>query len=478
MIGFNGGLIGKDRSTSASQSVPGVWTLREQLKAKRSSLWPPSASADPYYGNVSLLLYGNGTNGSTTIIDSSPSPKTVTAFGNAQISTAQSKFGGASIWLNPGQTNPLSVPHDSAFVLNNKDYTIEFWVYLSTNRTFNYVISKGGQSSREWAVAVGPTNIRFYWSVAGTGDSTILRSATLPLSTWMHIAVVKQGTTIYIFKDGVQQGATGTFTSHFNGGGTLWIGRFTDYTNISHDLNGYIDDVRLTEGVARYTSNFIPPGTDPYTVLLLKGNGTNGSTTIIDSSPSPKTVTAVGNAQISTAQSKFGGASIAFDGAGDYLIVPSTGTPGDFGTGDFTVELWTFLVSRVNTYPCLVGNYSTFGAGSFALFAGHGSAGTTKYQLALNGTGFPSINAGTIIYNAWAHIAVVRSGPTISLYLNGVSIGSVTSSANLTGTTGSLWIGSTGDNLTRGEINGYINDLRITKGFARYTSNFTPPGAL
>jgi hypothetical protein len=94
MIGFNGGLIGKDRSTSASQSVPGVWTLREQLKAKRSLLWP---SEDPYYGNVSLLLRGNGTNGSTTIIDSSPSPKTVTAFGNAQISTAQSKFGGSSI---------------------------------------------------------------------------------------------------------------------------------------------------------------------------------------------------------------------------------------------------------------------------------------------------------------------------------------------------------------------------------------------
>ena len=232
-------------------------------------------------------------------------------------------------------------------------------------------------------------------------------------------------------------------------------------------------------------SSLWPPSAneDPYygnVSLLLKGNGTNGSTTIIDSSPSPKTVTAVGNAQISTAQSKFGGASIAFDGDGDYLIVPSTGTPGDFGTGDFTVELWTFLVSRVNSYPCLVGNYSTFGAGSFALFAGHGSAsgGTTKYQLALNGIGFPSINAGTIIYNAWAHIAVVRSGPTISMYLNGVSIGSVTSSANLTGTTGSLWIGSTGDNLASGEINGYIDDLRITKGIARYTSNFTPPGAL
>lgn len=211
--------------------------------------------------------------------------------------------------------------------------------------------------------------------------------------------------------------------------------------------------------------------------LLLHGNGTNGSTTITDSSPTPKTVTPVGNAQISTARSKFGGSSILFDGTGDYLTVPSTGTPGDFGAGDFTVELWTFLVSRINTFPCLLGNYTAFAAGSFALFAGHSSGSTTQYQLALNGSGFPSINAGTIIYNDWAHIAVVRSGSTISLYLNGTSVGSATSSVNLNGTTGSLFIGTTGDGIAGGAINGYIDDLRITKGVARYTSNFSVPPA-
>ena len=100
MIGFNGGLIGKDRSTSFSQSVPGVWNLGEQLKAKRAGLWAANADEDPYFNNVSLLLRGNGINGSTTIIDESATPKTVTVYGNAQISTAQSKFGGASIYLD------------------------------------------------------------------------------------------------------------------------------------------------------------------------------------------------------------------------------------------------------------------------------------------------------------------------------------------------------------------------------------------
>lgn len=213
--------------------------------------------------------------------------------------------------------------------------------------------------------------------------------------------------------------------------------------------------------------------------LLLHGNGT----TITDNSPTPKTVTAVGNAQISTAiADPFGNSTrgvLAFDGTDDYLTVPSTGAPGNFGTGDFTIELWTFLVSRINNFPALVGNYSAFAAGSFALFAGHASAvgGDTKYQIALNGSGFPSINAGTILYNQWAHIAVVRSASTITLYLNGVSIGSVASSVNLTGTTGSLWVGTTGDTTAGGAINGYIDDLRITKGVARYTANFTPPTA-
>ena len=74
--------------------------------------------------------------------------------------------------------------------------------------------------------------------------------------------------------------------------------------------------------------------------LLLHGDGTNGSTTIVDSSPSPKTVTAVGDAKISTAQSKFGGASIGFDGSGDSLAAPASIS--HFGTGDFTIELWIY----------------------------------------------------------------------------------------------------------------------------------------
>jgi hypothetical protein len=169
-------------------------------------------------------------NGSTTIIDSSP-------------------------------TDHLSIPASRSLQVGADDFTVEAWVYLLGNRTFNHIVSKGGQNAREWALNVGPSNISFYWSTNGLslGDSSVSRSATLPLNEWMHIAAVKSGTTIKIFKDGVQQGSDGAFTSIFSGNGTFWVGRFMDFGQISHSLNGHLDDLRITKGVARYTANFTPP---------------------------------------------------------------------------------------------------------------------------------------------------------------------------------------------------------------------------
>ena len=123
------------------------------------------------------------------------------------------------------------------------------------------------------------------------------------------------------------------------------IGAGQPYAGVLHYYGGYIDDLRITKGVARYTSDFSIPtseasSSDPYfssTKLLLNGNGTNGSTTFTDSSNSSYTVTANGNAQISTAQSKFGSASMYFDGTGDYLTVSNATASDVFGSGDFTM---------------------------------------------------------------------------------------------------------------------------------------------
>jgi len=218
------------------------------------------------------------------------------------------------------------------------------------------------------------------------------------------------------------------------------------------------------------------PGYDPQwsnTRLLLKTTST-AADTFIDSSPANVTVTRAGDTIQTTATPYAPYWSAYFDGSGDYLTAPSPS--GQLGSGDFTVEVWVYPTARVSTYPTVWGNYSTWGAGSLALFAGHGSANTAKYQVSCNGT-FPAIQStADIIYNQWTHLAVVRSGGTITLYVNGVANGTFASTATLNQANTS-WIGVAGDSISSGYFNGYISNLRVVAGTAVYTSGFTPPTA-
>ena len=210
--------------------------------------------------------------------------------------------------------------------------------------------------------------------------------------------------------------------------------------------------------------------------LLLHGNGTNGSTTITDSSLSPKTVTAVGNAQISTAQSKFGGASIAFDGSFDYLTVPAS-SAFDIESGNFTAEGWFYI----NANPGLA-----FGAYRRSLFGNYlNSTSGWSLQLRGNSASYTSIAFGngdisvidasqSVSQNTWHHIAVVKNGSACTLYFNGASIGTATQNSFYSSNTNTLFIGAI-TIVPQWDFAGYIDDLRITKGVARYTANFTPP---
>jgi hypothetical protein len=201
--------------------------------------------------------------------------------------------------------------------------------------------------------------------------------------------------------------------------------------------------------------------------LLLHGNGANGSTTITDNSPSPKTVTAVGNAQISTAQSKFSGASIAFDGTNDYLDLADNSQLG-FGLQDFAVELWIYPTKSST------GNNSAlldFRANGLYLYLD-----TTNTAYALQ-TSFGNFNNSTLsLLNKWSHVALTRSQDTVRFFIDGVLQTSFAGTALNLGSSAALRVGQ---RFTSGPDNyqGYIDDLRITKGIARYTANFTPPAA-
>jgi hypothetical protein len=210
----------------------------------------------------------------------------------------------------------------------------------------------------------------------------------------------------------------------------------------------------------------------PQTSLLMHFNGTNGSTTMTDNSKNNLTVTATNGAAISTAQSKFGGSSVLFDGTNDYVSVTNN-SAFDFGVGDFTIEYWEYrtlsstlspILSRhSNNYaPYLIGWYDS----SVAYLSLYMSSNGSSWDIA------SGVSMGVITTNVWTHYAVTRQGNTFRTFQNGIQISTFTSAATFPAGVGPLEIGRyEGTYYFKG---GYIDELRITKGIARYTSNFTP----
>ena len=210
--------------------------------------------------------------------------------------------------------------------------------------------------------------------------------------------------------------------------------------------------------------------------LLLHCDGTDGSTTFTDHSPTPKTVTAYGNAHIETDQSEFGGTSAYFDGDGDYLSA-GTSTDYDFGSGDMTIELW-FRSTAVNASTTFL-NREWVGApwsGGFTFQMRGDYNGGLRVWMADYSTGTPLMTGTTTTHGDGQrhHAAWTKQGNVHRLFLDGVQEATVTTSAIFSDVTKNLDIGS--DQTFGGRyFNGYLDDIRITKGVARYTANFTPP---
>ena len=207
----------------------------------------------------------------------------------------------------------------------------------------------------------------------------------------------------------------------------------------------------------------------PQTKLLLPFDGTNGATTTSDLSSSNATVTFNGNSQISTAQSKFGGSSLYFDGtAGDDVILPASSAY--LFSADFTIEMWFYMIA-LNTYSVLYATYAGSTAGSIEIQLR--SASGNKIRMWYNsGNSFDSNTS--ISTGQWYHFALTRSGTTVTYWLNGTSDGTMTLSGDMGRSNSDLYFGSWNSNSAY-TFNGYIDDVRVTNGVARYTSTFTPP---
>ena len=218
----------------------------------------------------------------------------------------------------------------------------------------------------------------------------------------------------------------------------------------------------------------------PKVKLLLPFDGSNGATSTADSSSMGNAITFNGNAQISTSQSKFGSSSAYFDGTGDYIDLGGSSLRSVCDSGDFALELWFYQDSR-SSWTNLITNYGT-GNGGWAVYINNDSP-NQLYWWHYNGSGWVYLNytqgtRTTITLDTWHHVAVTRNGNTWRLFLNGVQEDTITDSNNITASNGAVSSGLRLGTINAGlqyPLHGYIDDVRITNGDSRYTSNFTPP---
>ena len=360
-----------------------------------------------------------------------------------------------------GTGDYLTVPDNAALNLSSGSWTIEGFVYL-TGGASNYktVISKRSGGTAEWEVGVDPSNYLYFYT-----SSVYVATSPMLLNAWNHFAVVYNGTNLVIYQNGVavktQAGVTAASGSSITYIGNIYFGSQAWFGNISN--------LRVVKGTAVYTTNFTPP-TAPLTAITNTSLLCNFTNAGIPDAAMMNNLETVGNAQVSTSVKKYGTGSLKFDGTGDWLTSnPATTDLYAFGTGDFTIEMWVYF-NNVTTSANIYETRSTGAESNRPVI--YVASNTIRFY------SYPSdlITSGSITTGTWYHLAVCRASGTTKMFLNGTQTGSsYTDGTNYGCSANRPFIGTF--NSSSGFFNGYIDDLRITKGYARYTANFTPPTA-
>jgi hypothetical protein len=269
--------------------------------------------------------------------------------------------------------------------------------------------------------------------------------------------------------DGVLR--TGTSLSYVDGGNFITLDTIQD---IQTSAGPTFRDLTLTDGWSIHESLV---GIDSYTKLLLHFDGADNSTVLVDNSFFNHAPTVAGDAQIDTAQSKFGGSSCVFDGTGDYISIPDH-ADWDFGSGDFTIDFWVYPTDT-NRHAIIAGtsdywlgiDYHYLGTRNINIWA---SSNGSSWNLLNADSGGNAIGAIILTLNTWTHVAIVRNGNNWRSYINGVKDIDVTVAGTLVTIAEAKSIGRWGGDAIPKWL-GWIDEFRVSKGIARWTAAFTPP---
>ena len=459
--------IGRTENTGTSRGIFGyVSNLRiVNGTAVYTSTFAPPTTPLTAIANTSLL-----TCQSPTFIDNSTNTFAITAFGNSKPTTVNpfgftntsseystTTFSGSAYF--DGTNDYLILPSNAAFGFGTGDFTMECWIFPTSTKADMRLWEFGGNADNVDISITSTGTINYY-----NGSTSALSSAgVISFNSWSHIALVRSSGTVTVYVNGTSRVTQATTPN--SGARAFYLGGVT-----STHFEGYISNMRIVKGTAVYTGAFTPP-VAPITAVAntqLLCNFTNAG--IIDNAMMTNLET-IADAKISTTQSKFGGTSMSFDGTGDYLSTYNPSYSLSVGSGDFTYECWLYVNSLPGTVTAV---YHLKNDAALA---------TTVFILELTPAGAVSLSTGTALIAAgttgkittgsWIHFAFVRTSGVFKTFFNGIQDISVANTTAYNGTY--LHIGAWRYSSYDYSLNGYLDDVRITKGYARYTSNFTPP---
>ena len=448
-----------------------------------------ATAVDEYFNRVTLLLNTSSTNGAqnNTFLDSSTNNFTITRNGN----TTQGTFTpfsqtGWSNYFN-GSSDYLTTNSSTALNLSTNDFTVECFVNVTT--ASNQIVIAGvnaaaGTGSWQLQLNYSSAQVRFFCKYGGGNalDATF-GTGNIPANAWNHIAVTRSGANLRVFLNGTQIGTTNTTlgTSSIDAAGANYkIGQTVD-AYPGWYLSGYLSNIRVVIGTALYTSNFTP-NTTPLTAVTNTALLTCQSNRFIDNSTNALTLTPTGTPSVqafspflptAAYDTAVVGGSGYFDGTGDYLTAPNNAAF-DFNSGNFTIEFWVYSNGDNEYMPVEKTINGAYGSWYIQV-----TSGSLKWNCSSTGSSndmFNSVNVGTVPTYAWTHIAIVRNGTTFTGYINGVGTALGTSSSAIYNSSYGITVGAH-NGTSSYDLNGHIAGLRLIKGTAAYTSNFTPPTA-
>jgi hypothetical protein len=441
----------------------------------------PSTSPLTAISGTTLLILqsnrfiNNGTNSGAITSSGDLAIRTrITPFSPFPITTEYSpSVNGGSGYFDGSGDYLTTAYSQAAFDWWTDDFTIEAWIMVagagwqSSGQPAVIGNMTPGTTTNYWSFGVnGSLQPTFYYWVGAARQET-LTAVTGTYNQWMHIAMCKTSSGIQLFGQGVGGSVIAiNGTPQSDTGTPLTIGQLANV-----GCFGHIANIRIVKGTALYSgSTYTVPSLPPTAVTntSLLCNFTNAG--IFDNTGFNNLET-VGNAQIDTTTKKFGTGSLEFDGTTDYVVQPTSDNYG-YSTGDFTIEFWAYF-DDVTTSRTVVSNLS-------------GAASVNPHIYIFNGTlryftaSADRITSSSLSTGQWYHIALARSGSSTKMFIDGNQAGSTYTDTNNYLATAPLGIGtywSGGSPVTSNTFDGYIDDLRITKGVARYTTTFTPPTA-